>query len=527
MTHAEAMAAALSARGVETVFGLPGGEILAFVDACRRAGIRFLLTGHEAGAGWMAQVMGQLTGTPGVCASTLGPGASNLVTAVANAWLDRAPVLAVTAQIPQKSIGTMTHQRLPLNRLFSPIAKASLAVGNGDTTALINRCLDLAAAPRPGPVHLSLASDTANEKCDGGSIELDAVVSEKRPPFVQAIADRVNGASRPLLLIGLGAGPESAPAIRQLLDRLQCPFVVTPKVKGIAPEDDPRFLGVASGMALDREVVETLEQADLVVAIGFDPVECDRLWFASLDVAAIDSVSMAEGGYRPLEAIGDIRGLVSQLSAEITASKPWPADLLETRRRAMCPLLPKPDGEAISPIRLIEELRAVFPRDGMAACDVGSHKLSMGQFWKAFEPGTFLMSNGLSGMGFGLPAAIAAQLVYPKRRVLAVVGDGGMLMMIHDLALIRELNLPILIVVCRDASLSLIRLSGQRRGYPACGVDFTPPDFTVVAQAFGIAGGRAATLAEARSMAERALSSGAPFLLEAPVDWREYTEVIR
>src|SRR6202140_1233905 len=153
-THAEAIASALAARGVQFVFGLPGGEIVAFIDACRRAGIRFLLTGHEASAAWMAQVVGQITGVPGVCASTLGPGATNLVTGVANAWLDRAPMLAVTAQIPGTSIDTMTHQRVPLDRLFAPITKRSFAVGSDDTGALVERSMELAAGPRPGPVHI-------------------------------------------------------------------------------------------------------------------------------------------------------------------------------------------------------------------------------------------------------------------------------------------------------------------------------------------------------------------------------------
>src|ERR1700724_2243231 len=152
-THAEAMAQTLAERGVRFACGLPGGEIVAFIDACRQAGVRFLLTGHESSAAWMAQVVGQITGVPGVCASTLGPGATNLVTGVANAWLDRAPMLAVTAQIPSAAIDTMTHQRVPLDRLFAPITKGSFAVGLGDTVELIERGMDLAAAPRPGPVH--------------------------------------------------------------------------------------------------------------------------------------------------------------------------------------------------------------------------------------------------------------------------------------------------------------------------------------------------------------------------------------
>ncbi len=315
-----------------------------------------------------------------------------------------------------------------------------------------------------------------------------------------------------------------APAIAALIARLQAPFLVTPKVKGIVSEEHPLFLGVASGMALDREIVATLREADLVIGIGFDPVESDKTWFASLNVVALDTVSMVEGSYRPMEALGELSVLIAELAA-ITQARPWPEELLNQRREAMRPrFLEEPAG--LSPLRLIEELRSVFPRDGIAACDVGSHKLAIGQFWRAYEPGTFLMANGLSGMGFGLPAAIAAQLVHPNRPVMAMVGDGGMLMMLHDLAMIRELRLPIVIVVFTDASLSLIRLAAERRKFEPMGVDFRPPDFAAAAQAFGIEGRRASTIAEARLLVERALARRVPYLIEAPVDYREYREVI-
>ena len=512
------MAGSLAEHGVQYVFGLPGGEIVAFIDACRRADIRFLLTGHEASAAWMAQVVGQITGVPGVCASTLGPGATNLATGVANAWLDRAPLLAVTAQIPSSAMETMTHQRVPLDRLFAPVTKGSFAIGSDDTVALVERSMDLAAAPRPGPVHLSLASDLAlqeyHEQPRQAAIELGAAA-----PDLASISLRLEAAARPIVLIGLGATPAAAPAVRAFIDQLQAPFLITPKAKGIASEDHPLFAGVASGMAIDRDIVETIKSADLVVGIGFDPVECDKPWFADVDVVAIDSASMAEGRYRPLEAIGDLPTLLGALSPQ---PKPWPAELFERRRAA----IQRQPLSGLSPLRLIEELRSIFPRDGIAACDVGSHKLVMGQFWRSYEPGTFFMSNGLSGMGFGVPAAIAAQLCHPQKHVMAVVGDGGMLMMLHDLVLIHELDLPILIVVLSDRSLSLIRVSEERRGFPAYGVDFTPPDFADIARAFGIAGRRVSSIGEAKTCAEHALTQRTPFVLDVPIDYREYYELV-
>jgi len=521
-THAQAIASVLAERGVRYVFGLPGGEIVAFINACREAGLQFLLTGHEASAAWMAQVVGQITGTPGVCAATLGPGATNLVTGVANAWLDRAPMLAVTAQIPAAALPTMTHQRLPLQELFSPVTKGSFAVGTEDTVALVNRSMDLAAAPRPGPVHVSLASDLAVKEYVPGKSQSVASAPHANGSGLNEIATRLQAATQPLVLIGLGATPADAPAIQELIAKLQSPFLVTPKVKGIVPEDHPLFLGIASGMAIDRDIVETIKLADLILGIGFDPVECDKAWFADVRIASLDTVSMTEGTYRPLEAIGNLTTLITELMARITAPKPWPSDLLNQRRSA----IQRKSFDGASPLRFIEELRSIFPREGITTCDVGSHKLVMGQFWRSYEPGTFFMSNGLSGMGFGIPAAIAAQLVHPQRPVLAVVGDGGMLMMLHDLTLIQQLSLPIIIVVLSDSSLSLIRVSAERRGFPPYGVDFTPPDFAAIAQGFGIAAKRVTNISGIRECVEQALAKRMPFLIDVPIDHREYYDLV-
>jgi acetolactate synthase-1/2/3 large subunit len=522
-SHAEIMAQTLAARGVRLAFGLPGGEIVAFVDACRRANIRFLLTGHESSAAWMAQVVGQMTGVPGLCIATLGPGATNLITGVANAWLDRAPMLAVTAQIPSGIIHTLTHQRLPLDKLFSSVSKGSLSIGGEDAVEIINGAMDLANAPRPGPVHIALPSDVAVEEFSGGQVHPPDVLATQPDSagVVDEIAGRLNSSERPLVLIGLAA----TPAVRALIEKLQAPFLVTPKAKGVASEDHPLFAGVASGMAIDKNILETIRSADLILGVGFDPVECDKTWFAGVEVVALDRASMTAGHYRPLEAIGDLDSMLAQLAAAIVNPKPWPPELLEGRRAAL-QRTPLESTIGLSPLRLIEELRSVFPRDGIATCDVGSHKLVLGQFWRCYEPGTFLMSNGLSGMGFGIPAAIAAQLVAPEKPVLAVVGDGGILMMVHDLALIRELGLPVIIVVFCDRSLSLIRVSAERRGFAPYGVDFNPPDFVRIAQAFGIASQRATSIRAVRACLETALAKRIPFLLEVPIDYREYYDLV-
>lgn len=525
------MAKALAESGVKYIFGLPGGEISSLIDACRRADIRFLLTGHESSAALIGQVMGQITGTPGVCLATLGPGATNLVTGVANAFLDRGPLLAVVAQIPKGSYASMTHQRLNLEGLFAPITKRTTVVGATDSGELVRDSLSLASAPRQGPVVLILPSDVANLACDDHDDHIDgsrpaAIVSrEKRADLLPQLADRIAKSRRPLILIGLGVPIGAAAAIRKLVEALQAPFLVTPKIKGILPEDHPLFLGVASGLALDRDILDTVRAADLILGIGFDPVEADKTWFTEIEIVSLDSMSMAEGAYHPVEMIGDLESLTLKLTNLILQPRPWPTKLLEERRNSLKRLAKTAVG-GVSTLGLIEGLRAAFPRDGIVSCDVGSHKAMMGQFWRSYEPGTFFMSNGLSGMGFGIPAAIAAQLVYPDRAVMAVVGDGGMLMMSHDLVLVRELGLPIIVVVLKDNSLSLIRVAQERRGYPPCGVDFTGPKFDAMANAFGIHGERAETIADATAALSRALEHRTSLVLEVPVNYHEYYDLV-
>jgi acetolactate synthase-1/2/3 large subunit len=525
--HAEVIAQTLVASGVENVFGLPGGEITAFIDACRRKGLRFLLTGHESSAAIMAQVLGQITGIPGVCAATLGPGATNLVTGVANAFLDRAPLLAFTAQIPSTESRTTTHQRLDLNALFSPVTKRSVTIGTTDTISLVQESLDLTVAPRPGPVHLCLPSDVAIKACASTTTaaKKNTKVDDHISGELASIAARITASQRPLIIVGLGTPLAGAPALRAFVDKLGAPFLLTPKAKGILPEDHALFLGVASGMAVDEDVVETVRMADLVIGVGFDPVECDKTWFAKVDSVSLDSVSMNEGDYQPLESLGEISTLLRQLSTQLRESRPWPEGILTARRKAVARTARLPTSR-VSPLALIEALRTVFPRDGIVTCDVGSHKLLVGQFWRTYEPGTFFMSNGLSGMGFGIPAAIGAQLAYPNRPVMAIVGDGGMLMMVHDLVLIRELGLPIIIVCLTDGSLSLIRVSQERRGFLPYGVDFLPPDFVAMAEAFGIHSEKAQTIKDAKVRLQQALEQRRPMLLDVPIDFREYYELV-
>lgn len=543
-TNADVIAAALKAEGIEYAFGLPGGEVVVLIDALRRAGIKFLLVGHEASAAFMADVTGQITGRAGVCVSTLGPGATNLVSGVANAFLERSPVLAITAQIPNDLYPSFPHQRLPLERLFGAITKHSAALDGVDVGAEVAAALHLARSDRPGPVHLAIPSDVAagEPRSSGQAAAVTGLSTPGGGAGSGAQADEVlkaiQEARRPLALIGLGARPADAPAVRHLLETAQWPWMSTPKAKGIVPETHPRFLGVASGMAIDRIILDTIEASDLLVGIGFDPVECEKPWFLERPTVNLMRWSTREGSYLPVEVVGDIGVIASDLAARL-APQPWPEALLQERRRAIVRNPSTRGGRergtggpergpdaGLSPLAALRALRDVLPEETVVACDVGSHKLLAGQFWRTTIPHTFFMSNGLSSMGYGLPAAMAASLHSPNRPVAALVGDGGMLMMSHNLPLVAALKLPILTVVLTDGSLSLIRFAQTRRRLPPYGTDFAAPDFTHFAAACGIPAARATTLEAVKLHAGRAIATRAPFLLDVAIDLREYEELI-
>ncbi|MGH2362766.1 MAG: thiamine pyrophosphate-binding protein, partial [bacterium] len=467
---------------------------------------------------------GQLTGRPGVCISTLGPGAMNLTLGLSNARLDRGPVLALTAAISTSIERHFPHQRLPLTAVFGSICKASVAVDGRGTEDLTDWCLRMATASPPGPVHLALPSNLATQPVMAGGLQVSAgretAGAESTEPGLREVADALAGARRPLLMIGLGCLPSDVPAVRRFADATGMPFVVTPKAKGSLPEDAPGFLGVISGMAMDKVVLETLDRAELLFGVGFDPVECDKPWYVGRTVANLSRYRTAEGDYDPVESLGDIGASLDALRG-LAGPKPWPENLLDERRTAISPE-PMSGADGVSPLAAVRALRDVLPRETVMTCDVGSHKYFVGQFWRSYEPQTFFMSNGLSAMGYGVPAAIAAKLHFPQRPVVAVVGDGGMLMMQHNLVFQQQYGVPIIVVCLVDSSLSLIRVAQERRGLDPYGVDFPAPDFAAIARGYGVRGVRVRTIGALKKAVAQALEARTATVVHVPVDIREY-----
>lgn len=529
--NAEVIARALSQSGVECAFVLPGGELAGLIDACRGEGIRLFLVGHETSGAFMAEVVGQISGRPGVCMATLGPGAMNLSLGVANAFLDRAPLVAITAAVPLEKEAYFSHQRLPLNRIFEHFTKESILLDGRETEAQVRQAFQLAVTPRFGPVHLALPSDVALRPVRSIGAPAQVVVPNRDPtPESASIEEAITlltGTRMPLLLVGLGCRLEDVPALRAFQAATRMPFVVTPKAKGALPEDSTRFLGVVGGMALDNVMLETLEYADLLLGVGFDPVECDKDWFLGRSVVNVSRAPTAEAAYRPVELVGDIATILTSLGDRLERTFEWPENVLIERREAIRVASDRLNGtKGVSPLAAIRAIREVTPRDAILTSDVGSHKYYAGQFWEAYEPQTFFVSNGLSAMGFGVPAAIAVKLMLPHRAVVSVVGDGGMLMMLHNLTFMRQYQVPVVIVVFVDESLSLIRITQERKGFVPCGVDFAAPNFAAVAEGFSLEGVRADSIDALKRAVEAALKHKTPTVIHLPIDVDEYYDFV-
>ena len=468
------MVAHLAARaGATMAFGHPGGEVVIFINALERAGIPFVLTRHETQAAFMAGGMGELTGRPAICVSTLGPGACNMVTGVASALLERAPVIAVTADIAAGAPSSTTHQVLQLSRLYAPVTKHTMAVTDDTGPAEIAAIMAETIIPRPGPVHLSLSSDTAERPAVVARDDTDPNLSGDSPhndadvptaAQLAAAGQMIARASRPAILIGVGAAaPQVARPVSALAYRIGAPIAVLPKAKGIVPEDDLAFLGVLE-MAGQGLVVESLTKADLLVAIGLDPVEMDIPWPFKAPVLHIDWLPNAEQYYpAELELIGNPAQVINRLvSTELGRDGRWQPQAIAASRAAVAAYV-RPAASRLQPWQVVDAVRSIMPQETIATCDVGAHKLLVGQIWTTYQPRSFLMANGLSSMGYAVPVAAAACIACPGRPVIAFLGDGGLGMYLGELETLTRTGSNVLLVVFADNSLELIRRAQLRR----------------------------------------------------------------
>jgi acetolactate synthase I/II/III large subunit len=529
-TCAEVLARTLRDAGVTRMFGLPGGEMLDFLEAARRAGIRFILTRHEATAAFMADVTGQIQRRPGVCVATLGPGAVNMTLGVANAFLDRSPVVAITASLARASAPYATHQQLDLNAVYRPFTKQAITLDGEDTEGKVREALRVTRAPRMGPVHIALPSDVArgedrpSARAMGFTVEPPAI-GPASPEAIDRVASAIMAARRPIVILGLDLDPRAdVAAVRAFVKHMGAPTFVTPKAKGLLPENHPLFGGVCAGVAGDRVVLDLFERADLLIGVGFEPVESDKLWHHTMPLVSVGPVSIAAGDFRPqAEAVGDVAATLAELGRGPHVPRAWePGTVARFREDLEHILRPATRPRGLSGCELTRALRALFPRDTILATDVGSIKSITSQAWTAYEPLTFFESNGLSAMSYSFPAAMAARLEFPDRPVLCTIGDGGFGMTHAEIETCVRERIHFTTVVYNDSALSLIDVAQQNRGYPTYGVRYGPVDFAAVAAGMGAWSRRVETLDALESAVEESQRLDRPVVIEAMVDPTEY-----
>ena len=530
---ADIIAQALKAAGVRYAFGIPGGEVLELLDAFRRVGIRFILTKQELGAGFMAEASFQLTGKPGVLVATLGPGFTNAVTPVAQALLDRSALIVITGEIATALKPVFTHQIIDQCEVLRPLVKWSTMIAAAGAPAQVEKGIAIARAPLPGPVHFNLPTDVAAAQQAAGGQRFTPAQIPAAPAATNWSRVRawLEAARRPLALVGLGAQlDDAAPELRRFAERWRVPVITTYKAKGIVPEDHRLALG-GTGLSpvVDRIHMERVRDADLILTIGFDPVELRADWMAPWDAAKrtvnIDLVPNTHHVYQcSIECIGSIAQSLRQLAAGAPrrALRRWPdSDLAAHREAVRKAIAPRP-ARRLGPFQVTATLREIFPRNTLATVDTGSHRILINHVWEAYEPQRMLQSNGLGSMGYGLPAAIAAKLIFPRRPVLAMMGEAGLDMVIGELALLAHHKLAVTIVVFRDDTLSLIKLKQERMKLPETGVVTGSPDYAALAQAYGGNGHVVRNTGELAKAARAALKSSRFTLIEARIDPAEY-----
>jgi acetolactate synthase-1/2/3 large subunit len=520
----------LAAAGIRHVFGYPGDPSVEFLEAARREGMSFILGSREGTAGLMAEAYGQLTGRPGVCLSTLGPGSTNLVNAVANAYLDRVPMLAISGQIERKREPYFTHQVVDHNRLFASISKWTVAVQPDTVGTIMRKALRVACAERPGPVHLTTAADVVGAEATDHAISLPPMQSRRTPQIFStdgAETDpvkRLKAARRPVILAGISAvrGEATASLVR-LAETIGAPVVVAPMAKGVMPEDHPYFAGTLD-MACNAFVWDFLKGADLLLAVGFDAVELIKPWPLTMPIIHIDSVANTDQIYQAdLEIVGDIAHILDAIAAAAGNLGRWSAAEIAAHRKRLRELYyaGRVAGH-LNPTDVVDSVRALMPRDTVVSTDVGSHKLLVGQGWTTYSPRALLMTNGLSSMGFSLPAAIAARLVHPDQPVVCFIGDGGLAMVQGELRVAASLKIdPIVIVFC-DNSLNRIELKQMARHYPSWGTVIEATDMSLLARAMGCDGVDVDSAKALESVLAGKRAKDRPLLIGARIDPAQY-----
>lgn len=536
MKASDLLVKALENEGVQYIFGVPGEENLDLIESLRQSSIRLIVTRHEQAAGFMAATLGRLTGHTGVCLSTLGPGATNLVTAAAYAQLGAMPMLMITGQKPIKKSKQGQFQIINTVAMMQPLTKLTRQIVNSSQIpSLVRESFRLSMHERPGAVHLELPEDIAAEDTDAQLF----IVSE--PPLPQAGQDAVHKAAamieaarRPLILIGAGANrKQTTRALQAFIDKTHMPFFNTQMGKGVVDERHLCYMGTAA-LSEGDYLHCAIERADLIVNVGHDVVEKPPFFMHHDKGAQVIHINffpanIDEVYFPDLEVVGDIAHTIYTLTSALKISDQWDfeyyrrvKDLVETQigegsTSGRYPLLPQ---------RIVHDVRQVMPDDGILALDNGMYKIWFARNYKAYLPNTVLLDNALASMGAGLPSAMAARLVYPDRKIIAICGDGGFMMNSQELETAIRLQLNLVILILNDNGYGMIKWKQEALGLQNFGLDFDNPDFVKYAESFGANGHRVSTAAMFAPLLQECLHKPGVHVIEVPVDYSENVRVL-
>ncbi len=528
---AELMIECLEAEGVRRIYGVPGEENLDLLDAIRKSSIELILTRHEQAAGFMAACEGRLTGQPGVCMSTLGPGATNFVTAAAYAQLGAMPMLMITGQKPIKTSKQGRFQILDVVDVMQPVTHAAHQIASAATVpARVREAFRIAEQERPGAVHLELPEDIAREPAE----DLAPIpASQARRPIAEdkAIAravEAIRSARRPLLMCGAGANRKlTAKMLKRFVDKTRIPFFTTQMGKGVLGEPNDCWMGTAA--LSDGDFVHRLiEQSDCIINVGHDVVEKPPFFMnkgrrtvihVNFFPAEVDPVYFPQ-----LEVTGDIANAIWQFSERLEPQPHWDFEAASKARRALFEDLDSGrelDQFPIHPRRLVHAVRDALPDDGIVSLDNGLYKVWFARNYRAVRPNTLLLDNALATMGAGLPVAMAAKIIHPERKVLAVCGDGGFMMNSQEMETAVRLKLDLVVLILRDDAYGMIRWKQADMDLPDFGLQFGNPDFVRYAESYGAYGHRAHGVAELEQLLATALDGNGVHLIDCPIDYAD------
>ena len=530
---AQMLVKCLENEGVKYIFGIPGEENLAVMEAIHNSSIEFITVRHEQGAAFMADVYGRLTRKAGVCLATLGPGATNLITGVADANSDGAPLIAITGQVGTERMHITSHQFLDLVELFKPITKRSKQIVRPDTVNEIVRiAFKYAESEKPGACHIDLPCNIASMTIPAGPSTLPLRKGQQSHEVasldtIEMAAGMIYQAKMPVILVGHSAVRSLASeALTAFATQLHIPVVHTMMAKGVIPYDNPYSMW-AIGIPQKDYQNKILDEADLIIAVGYDIVEfAPAKWNAksSHKIIHIDTRSAHVNKlYQPeIEVIGDISESLNQILHRCNRTVE-PLEILKLKQE-MVKEHERFDEDVefpVKPQRIIADIRKALGKSDILISDVGAHKMWIARHYHCYEPNTCLISNGFATMGISVPGAIAAKLIHPEKRVLAVTGDGGFMMNSQELETARRMGIAIVVLIFNDASYGLIKWKQDERYRDHCYVDFDNPDFVKYAESFGIKGYRIEKTQELLPTLEKAFTAGEPAVIDCPVDYRE------